>query len=181
MNRPDGGVIVSGAGLDIRERGVDGLVQVAVWPGAEAAAAMALQRVAITLPAVPGQVGEDAGGTAMAIAPGRWLVEFAGGSLPDLPAAVGAVTDLAHGRRSFLVSGRQALALVAKLAPVDFDLPRHGPGSVVQTGSAHGIPFSLWRRDAASFVLHVETSLAHDFALSLAAEAEEFLGGGAHG
>lgn len=169
-----GDIVAAGAGLEIAARAPGALVQLTAWPGQGAALAEA---VGLALPRRVGEVSAGAGGLAMALAPGRWLVELSGGMLPVVPPETGAVTDLGHARASFAVTGPQALALVAKLVAVDFDLPRHGPGSVVQTGSAHSTPFTL-RRDAPdAFVLYVEASYASDFAESLAAEAAEFLAG----
>jgi len=176
MSGAGNGVVASGPGLDIRERDLVALAMVAAWPRSVAQVAAASSARGIDLPEATGQSTERSGGAAMALAPGRWLVEPSEGALPDLPADIGTVTDLTHARKSYVVAGPLSTALVSKIAPLDFDLPRHGAGCVVQTGSAHSTPFTLWRRAADSFVLYVESSYARDFAHSLAAEAEEFLG-----
>lgn len=168
------GTVAEGAGLRIAPRLARGLVQLTAWPGQAAALSEA---VGMALPAQLGAVASDARGVAMALAPGRWLVEMSGNALPVVPPEIGAATDLSHARVSLAVSGPQALALASKLVAVDFDLPRHGPGSVVQTGSAHSTPFTLRRDGPDAFVLYVEASYARDFAATLAAEAAEFMAG----
>lgn len=176
MSGTSGEAVASGAELDIRKRGFGALVQVAAWPGTGASVTEALRSLGIDLPTVPGQVRDSTGGVAMALAPGRWLVETPGDPPEKIPAEIGAITDLTHARESFHVRGRQALDLVSKIAPVDFGLPRHGAGSVVQTGSGHSTPFTLWHQEPDVFVVYVERSYAADFAHGLAAEAEEFVG-----
>jgi len=176
MNDAVDGIVAASAALDIRMRDFGALAQVVAWPGMIGQVGEAMQALGVSLPAEPGCVDAGAGAVAMTVAPGRWLVEIAEGALPGLPAEVGIVTDLNHARRSLVVTGPMALAFAAKIVPVDFDLPRHAPGCVVQTGSGHTIPFTLWRRASEVFVLYVESSYGRDFAHGLAAEAEEFLG-----
>ena len=87
---------------------------------------------------------------------------------------MGAVTDLSHARVAVRIEGNDALALASKLAPVDFDLPRHGSGSVIQTGSAHTIPITLWRRSAECFVILSERSYASSLWQAIADDGAEF-------
>ena len=176
MTVMEAGIVASGRELEIRHRSFSGLFQLSAWPGQLQAAMDVMQAHGISLSDRIGGVCEGAGTVTMAIAPGRWLIETGDGSIPALAPETGVVTDLSHARESFALSGALAPQLASKIAPVDFDLPRHGPGSVIQTGSGHSIPFTLWRRADGGFVLYVEGSYARDFAHSLAAEAEEFLG-----
>jgi len=165
---------LAGPRLQIRDRGFAALALVAAWPGTGPDVAAALAPAGLDLPAAAGTVAEGPGGHAMMVAPGRWLLELAAPALPRLDAAIGTVTDIGHARCSFMLAGEDAPALAGKLAAVDLSLPRHGPGTVLQTGSAHSTPFTLWRQGPDRFVLYVERSYGRDFLDSLAAEAAEF-------
>lgn len=155
--------------------------ELAAWPSTEAAARDALGRVTGIVPAeAPGRTAGDANGQVMTLARRRWLVVHrTGDGGPDalraaVDATIGAVFDLSAARAGFHLSGAHALTLASKLAPVDFDLPRHAPGCVVQTGEAHGIGRLLCRDAPRTFRLFVERSHAGAMADRLRAEAAEF-------
>lgn len=166
---------LSGAGIRIAVRPTVSMALVTAWPWAMSAVTAALDKQSYPLPLSPGEsLTGKSGGVAHSLAPGRWLVELANDQPPVLPPEIGAITDLGHARTSFEFSGRDAVELAQKLAPIDFSLPRNGPMHFVQSGSDHSTSFGLWRAEETRFVLYVEQSFARDFWHTLEAESAEF-------
>ncbi|MDA0923056.1 MAG: hypothetical protein O3A97_00525 [Proteobacteria bacterium] len=162
-----------GPALSVTVVPLERVTLLAVWPDRLAEAAAHLAEKGLNLLGSTGAVGQGAGGTALALAPGRWLI-LSGGDLPDLLPEMGALIDLSHARAAVCIEGGDALALAAKIASVDFDLPRYGPGSVLQTGSAHTIPVTLWRQAMDRFIMIAERSYAASLWHAIADEGAEF-------
>ncbi len=172
--------IIRGPGLSIEEHRIAGLFVAAAWPHTlEAYIETADRATGLRIAPRPGDVVATDDLVAMTIAFGRWLVEVADGGLGEtlrtaVAPATGTVTDLSHARTAFRITGTQACEVARKLAPVDFDRPRHGPGHVIQTGSHHSVDLTLYRRAADDFVVYVERSYGWAFWHTLAAESVEF-------
>ncbi len=162
---------IEGPGLRLAPRRFGGLFQLQLWHGVPAPAALRLADEA-------GGVREYEGIVTMATGPGRWLIECAVPGWPEplvaLAPDIGSVADLSHARASIDLSGKDAVALAQKLAPVDLDRRRQAGPSAFQTGSGHGIAFTLRRVAATEFVFYVERSYARDFWHRLAHETAEF-------
>lgn len=154
------------------------IVQVAAWPGEEAAAVEAIRTVTgLALPAGPGKgaVGETV--SAFGFAPGRFLVvdEAEGRAqalAAALPAQAGAVLDLSHGRTALRVEGPKAEWVLAKLFAIDFAPAAFAPGAGRAT-MHHDVHALIQRTGASRFDLYVFRSFARAFWKTLCHAAEE--------
>jgi sarcosine oxidase subunit gamma len=131
-------------GVELIERKLVSLVQVAAWPGtAELVEGIVASLTGCAPPQGPSGSSGDAEGAILAIAPGRWLVEsrdprlaqrLAGQIGPDL----GAVTDLSHARVAIRVSGPKASWVLAKGLALDLH-PNAFPSLKVAQSAIHEV------------------------------------------
>lgn len=156
------------SGVELTERKLVSLVQVAAWPGtAEQVEGIVASLTGCAPPQGPSGSSGDAEGAILAIAPGRWLVEsrdprlaerLAGQIGPDL----GAVTDLSHARIAIRVSGPKAAWVLAKGLPLDLNPGAFPPLKVAQS-AIHEVGVIARRLSAESFDLYVYRGFALSF------------------
>lgn len=155
-------------GVELIERKLVSLVQVAAWPGtAELVEGIVASLTGCAPPQGPSGSSGDAEGAILAIAPGRWLVEsrdprlaqrLAGQIGPDL----GAVTDLSHARVAIRVSGPKASWVLAKGLALDLH-PNAFPPLKVAQSAIHEVGVIARRLAADSFDLYVYRGFALSF------------------
>jgi methylglutamate dehydrogenase subunit D len=165
-------------GVTIAETRPGSIVQLAAWPGTEAALAEAVSAVAgLSLPQAPGAGTAEEFRSVFGIAPRRWLlVDQAEGLAPRMSAAItadtGTVTDLSHGRTAIRIEGERAEWVLAKLFAIDFAQAAfpvgHGRSTV-----HHDIFAAIQRTGANRFDLYVFRSFARAFWTTLCHAAEE--------
>jgi len=154
--------------VELAERTLVSLVQVAAWPGtAEQVEGIVASLTGCAPPQGPSGSSGDAEGAILAIAPGRWLVEsrdprlaqrLAGQIGPDL----GAVTDLSHARIAIRVSGPKAAWVLAKGLAFDLHSDAFPPLKVAQS-AIHEVGVIVRRLSADSFDLYVYRGFALSF------------------
>ena len=137
----------------LSERLCDSLVQVQAWPETVGK----VESVLVKLSDV----------TRMASGPGRWLIEAPTAGLEQklrksIPAELGAVTGLTHGRVVVSVSGEKASWVLASGIALDFH-PDAFPVGSTQLSHHHEIGLTIHRTGEHSFDLYVFTSLVRSF------------------
>ncbi len=155
------------------------IVQVAAWPGEDAAALEAIRTVSgLSLEAKPGAGAFSEGASAFGFAPGRFLVAADEESVPArlaeaLPAAAGTVLDLSHGRTVLRVEGFAAEQVLSKLFALDFRAAAFPLGAGRAT-IHHQIQALIQRTGERRFDLIVFRSFARSFWTTLCHAAEEY-------
>lgn len=166
------------AGVRLSEQQPGSIVQVAAWPGRDAAAIEAIRAATgLALEARPGAgaVGEAA--AAFGFAPGRFLVadeaedRFAA-LLDALPADAGTLLDLSHGRTVLRVEGAKAGWVLSKLFGIDFSPAAFPPGDGRATAH-HDVSALIQRTGEGRFDLYVFRSFARSFWKTLCHAAAE--------
>ncbi len=156
------------ASVALTERKLVSLVQVAAWPEtAEQVEGILASLLGCAPPQGPSGSSGDAEGAILAIAPGRWLVESRDSRLAvqlaeQVPAALGAVTDLSHARVALRITGPRAAWVLAKGLALDLHPAAFPPMKVAQS-AAHEIGVILRRLSAESFDLYVYRGFALSF------------------
>lgn len=138
-------------GLRVTEHWPLPLTSLAPLKGGTSALSAALAELGLALPPTGGSV--EAGARAV-IWTGREQYMLVGAQIPDLPAAQ---TDQSDAWCVVDISGRDQLAVLARLCPLD--LERAVPGSVALTVLGH-LNAVLWRREN-SFRVMVFRAFAH--------------------
>ncbi len=156
------------ASVALTERKLVSLVQVAAWTEtAEQVEGILASLLGCAPPQRPSGSSGDAEGAILAIAPGRWLVESRDSRLAvqlaeQVPAALGAVTDLSHARVALRITGPRAAWVLAKGLALDLHPAAFPPMKVAQS-AAHEIGVILRRLSAESFDLYVYRGFALSF------------------
>jgi sarcosine oxidase subunit gamma len=137
----------------LSERLCDSLVQVQAWPETVAKVGEVLAKL------------KDV--TRMESGPGRWLIEAPVEGLEQklrksIPAELGAVTGLTHGRVVVTISGEKASWVLASGIALDFHLDGF-PVGTTQLSHHHEIGLTIHRTSEDSFDLYVFTSLVRSF------------------
>lgn len=172
------GNLAEGTGVALTETQPGSIVQVAAWPGEERAVIAAIAAVAgLSLPdgAGGGVAVEDK--AAFGFAPGRFLVvtdteDLALRLTAAVPAEIGSVTDLSHGRTAIRIAGPRSEWVLAKLFAIDFALAAFPLGAGRST-SHHDVFAQIQRTYADAFDLFVFRSFARSFWRELCHAAEE--------
>lgn len=165
-------------GVTLSETAPGSIVQVAAWPGGEHAVIEAIARVTgLALGEQPGDGEVSKTAAAFGIGPGKFLlVDEEEGLEPKLsggvPAMIGAVTDLSHGRTAIRVAGPKAEWVLSKLFAVNFAEPAFPAGHGVST-QHHEIFAQIQRTGQDQFDLYVFRSFARSFWHMLTRAAEE--------
>ena len=166
------------AGIVLSETRPGSIVQAAAFPGSEKAVMAAIE-TATGLALPDGAGGGTSTGTkaVFGIAPGRFLVVDQVEGLAErlkagIPAEIGAVTDLSHGRTAIRIAGPKAAWVLAKLFAIDFALAAFpiGAGRATQH---HDILAAIQRTGPDRFDLYVFRSFARSFWTMLVHSAEE--------
>lgn len=172
------GKVLGGAGVVLEETRPGSIVQVAAFPGEEKALMDVIGLITGLSLADGAGAGVASGGKAVfGFAPGRFMVidqnEGAGPALKAaVPAHVGTVTDLSHGRTAIRVSGPKAEWVMAKFFALDFSLPAFPQGAGRST--AHHDTFAqIQRTGPDAFDIYVFRSFARAFWTSLCHASEE--------
>lgn len=156
------------AEIDLRERPIGALVQVVAWPDTvERLEATVSSLTGVAVPKGPGASAGNERTAIMNIGPGRMLIDSVDARLPaslaeQIPAELGAVTDLGHSRTAFRVSGPRAARLLSKGLIIDTDLARWPVFGTV-TSAIHGIGVIARRGAEDSFDLYVYRGFALSF------------------
>lgn len=171
-----------GVGVTLSELQPGSIVQLAAWPGAEAAMiAIIRQATGLELSERPG--GGTAGGAAdetkaaFGFAPGKFLAMNQDEGLAQTLAKevhpeTGTVTDLSHGRTAIRVAGPRAEWVLAKFFAIDFSEPAFPAGSGLSTVH-HDIFAQIQRSGPDQFDLYVFRSFARSFWTALCRASEE--------
>ncbi len=172
------GNISKGVGVVLREMRPGSIVEVASWPGKNAAILKSIKSatgLGIGNASGAGAVSGTDG--AFNIAPGRFLVVTqAEGLSHKLARSIGDTsgtqTDLSHGRIAIRISGARAEWLLAKFFAIDFSPVRFPTGSG-RSSVHHDIFAAIQRTDADQFDVFVFRSFARSFFSALCHAAEE--------
>ncbi len=155
-------------GVVLTERKLVSLVQVAAWPDTvDPVVDIVASLIGCAPPQGPSGSCGDAEGALLAIAPGRLLVEsrnlrLAAQLREQIPADLGAVTDLSHARVAIRVSGPNATWIVEQRLALDLDPAAFPPLKVAQS-AIHEVGVVLRRLSADSFDLYVYRGFALSF------------------
>ena len=155
------------------------IVQVAAWPGQDAAALDAIRSVTgLGLEAKPGAGAFGEAASAFGFAPGRFLVMADEEGLVEklgkaFPVEAGTVLDLSHGRTVLRVEGVEAERVMSKLFALDFQI-RAFPLGEGRATMHHQIHALIQRTGAQRFDLIVFRSFARSFWTTLRHAAEEY-------
>jgi sarcosine oxidase subunit gamma len=172
------GKVLGGAGVTLEETQPGSIVQAAAFAGEERTLIGVIREVTgLALPDGAGGGIAISGKSAFGIAPGRFLVvdqqEGAAATLKAaVPASVGTVTDLSHGRTAIRISGPKSEWVLAKFFAIDFSLPAFPEGAGRATAH-HDIFAQLQRTGAEQFDLYVFRSFARSFWTALCHASEE--------
>lgn len=188
------GNVAEGAGIALAETRPGSIVQVTAWPGKTAALIAAIGKATgleLSDGAGAGAVAENK--SVFGFAPGRFLVVDQAGGLADrlaahVPADMGTVTSLSHGRTAFRISGIGAAGneasgfgsrkvgnaewVLGKLFALDFALPAFPVGAGRAT-IHHDIHVMIQRVGDEAFDLYVFRSFARSFWKALCHASEE--------
>jgi heterotetrameric sarcosine oxidase gamma subunit len=169
------GSMANGAGVTLSEQQPGSIVQVAAWPGHDAALRAAIAKATgLKIAEAPGSGAAAKTGAAFAFAPGRWLVvgdnEGLASALSTAIGDSGTVTDLSHGRTALRIDGAKAEWVLAKLFAIDFGAI--AVGNAVSTNH-HEIFAQIQRTGPSRFDLYVFRSFARSFWTVLCGAAEE--------
>jgi sarcosine oxidase subunit gamma len=157
-----------GVGVALSEVAPAAIVQVTAWPGAEKKAIDAIRKVTGLAVADGAGAGIAEGGrAAFGIGPGKFLVsdetdDLASRFAKAVTPAIGAVTDLSHGRTVICIEGPDAEWVLAKLFAIDFALPAFPVGSGRSTAH-HDVFAQIQRSAAGQFDIYVFRSFARSF------------------
>jgi sarcosine oxidase subunit gamma len=172
------GKVLGGPGVTLEETRPGSIVQVAAFPGEEKALMGIIgDTTGLSLPDGAGAGIVANGKAAFGFAPGRFLVVdqeegLAARLQPIVPAAVGTVTDLSHGRTAIRLSGPKAEWVLSKFFAIDFALPAFPEGAGRSTVH-HDIFAQIQRGGPDSFELYVFRSFARSFWTALCHASEE--------
>ena len=172
------GKVLGGAGVVLEETQPGSIVQAAAFAGEERTLMAAIREVTgLALPDGAGGGIVSDGKSAFGIAPGRFLVvdqrDGAAAALKAaVPASVGTVTDLSHGRTAIRISGPKSEWVLAKFFAIDFSLPAFPEGAGRATAH-HDIFAQLQRTGPEQFDLYVFRSFARSFWTALCHASEE--------
>lgn len=172
------GDLSAGIGVVMSETQPGSIVQLAAWPGETAAMLAAIaSHTGLTLPDAPGGGVSGEAKAGFGFAPGKFLVVDEAEGLADslsqaIPASLGTVTDLSHGRAALRLAGPRSGWVLAKFFAVDFSLPAFPVGKAISTG--HHDIFALIQRTAPdAFDLYIYRSYARSFWTALCHASEE--------
>lgn len=165
-------------GATLSETPPGSIVQIAAWPGEEAAAREAIRAVAglaLEARAGAGAFGETA--SAFGFAPGRFLLvdeaeNRAEALTAALPPRAATVLDLSHGRTALRVEGPKAEWVLAKLFALDFRPAAFAIGDG-RAAAHHDVSALIQRSGPDRFDLYVFRSFARAFWRTLRHAAEE--------
>jgi heterotetrameric sarcosine oxidase gamma subunit len=172
------GNAANGVGVLLSEPQPGSIVQMAAWPGCEAALLAAIARATgLKLGLEPGAGIAEKTRAAFGIAPGRFLLIDEEEGLADqlLKATgpeIGSVTDLSHGRTAIRLKGPRADWVLSKLFAVDFSAAGLGIGNAVSTNH-HDVFAQIQRSGPDQFDIYVFRSFARSFWKTLGHAAEE--------
>ncbi len=144
------------------------IVQVTAWPGEEQNAAAAIRAVTgLSIPDEPGGGVVASDQHAFGIGPGKFIVivdseKLTAALLNAIPPAMGAVTDLSHGRTIIRIEGPKAEWVLAKFFAIDFALTTFPLGAGRST-SHHDIFAQIQRTGPDRFDICVFRSFARSF------------------
>ncbi len=172
------GNFADSVGVVLSETRPGSIVQVSAWHGQEKGLMAAIKKATgLSLPdGAGGGVFKDGKG-AFGIAPGRFLVVDQVEGLEArlgtaVPAGIGTVTGLSHGRTAIRISGPKAEWVLAKFFALDFSLTAFPIGAGRSTAH-HDIFAQVQRTDADAFDIYIFRSFARAFWISLGHAAEE--------
>lgn len=161
----------AGPGLRLSTRTDLSLWQVAAWPQTAGAVSAALaEAVGAAAPGF-GRVAEGPGGTLLRLSPLKWWI--IDGARPGFDAETAVTLDLSHEQTPVRVEGRDAEALMARVAAVDFRAAAFPPGSFAATGGHH-LMLKVRRLGPEAFEIYVMRSLAQHLWETLEALARPF-------
>jgi heterotetrameric sarcosine oxidase gamma subunit len=173
------GRMLGGPGVVLEETKPGSIVQAAAFHGEEKALmAIIAETTGMSLPDGAGAGVVSNGRVVFGFAPGRFLLvdEEQGGLAarlrPKVPATVGTVTDLSHGRTALRVSGPKAEWVLAKFFAIDFALPAFPEGAGRSTVH-HDIFAQIQRTGPDRFDLYIFRSFARSFWTALCHASEE--------
>jgi len=172
------GDLASGVGVTLSETQPESIVQVAAWPGQQAALMKAIASASgLKLPDGAGGGAFTDDKAAFGFAPGKFLVvDQAAGMAEKLgravPVETGTVTDLSHGRTAIRISGPKVEWVLAKFLAIDFSLAAFPLGSGIATVH-HDIFAHIQRTGADRFDIYVFRSFARAFWTALGHACEE--------
>jgi len=172
------GKVLGATGVVLTETTPGSIVQVAAFPGEESALiAIIAAATWLSLPDGAGGGVAENGKAAFGFAPGRFLLVdqdegLAARLQPVIPAHVGTVTNLSHGRTAIRISGPSAEWVLAKFFAIDFSLPAFPQGAGRSTAH-HDIFAQIQRTGPDQFDLYVFRSFARSFWLALCHACEE--------
>jgi len=165
-------------GVILSEAKPGSIVQVAAWPRQEKKLIGAIKTVTgLALPDGAGAGAVNGAKAAFGIAPGKFTVSNGSEGLADalgkaVPASVGTVTDLSHGRTVIRIAGPKAEWVLAKFFAIDFSLAAFPLGSGRST-THHDIFAQIQRTDGDQFDIYVFRSFARSFWKALCHACEE--------
>jgi heterotetrameric sarcosine oxidase gamma subunit len=170
-------------GVRLRAETLPGVLLMASWPAAiadlERALASGLDLLAKAPPGRTGQVVELAQGLLMRTGPCEFMlvcrtgVPTAADLRSQVPAEVGAVTDLGHARCRIRIEGDRCQATLSKLFALDLREANFPVGELRLTGHHH-VPCSLHRRAVDRFDMYVLSTYAFDQLATVLDAAREF-------
>lgn len=172
------GNLANGVGVTLAETQPGSIVQVAAWPGQDAALRDILKKATgAALPQSPGAGTHSKSGALFAFAPRRYLaVTEAEGLASQMqamaPEDVGTVTDLTHGRTIIRIAGPKAEWVLSKLFAINFELSAFPEGRAISTNH-HEFFAQIQRTGADQFDLYLFRSFARSFWTLLCNAAEE--------
>jgi heterotetrameric sarcosine oxidase gamma subunit len=165
-------------GVALEELLPGSIVQVAAWRTTENAVREAIIRVTgLVLPGGPGGGYHSDANSGFGVGPGRFLLVAEAAGLADslsqqIPASLGSVTDLTHGRTALRVAGPKAEWVLAKLFAIDFS-PAAFPVGAGRSTVHHDVFAQIQRSAEDGFDLYVFRSFARSFWTALCHAAEE--------
>lgn len=172
------GNISAGIAIVFQELRPGSIVEVASWPGENAAILKAIETATdIKLKDASGAGATTENNAAFNIAPGRYLVVSQAEGLTDklaktIRTSAGTQTDLSHGRTAIAISGHKSEWLLAKFFAVDFSLQNLPVESGLSTVH-HDVFAAIQRTKADQFDLYVYRSFARSFFSALCHAAEQ--------
>jgi len=167
-----------GVGVVLSEPRPDSIVEVACWPGREAASIAAIgAATGLALADAPGSGAVAGRRSGFGIGPGKFLLvdqqEGLARVLSDAIAIdVGTVTDLSHGRTAIRIAGPRAEWVLSKLFAIDF-APAAFPLTHGCATAHHDILAAIQRTGENRFDLYVFRSFARSFWKTLCHAAED--------
>lgn len=158
----------NGADIDLQERPIACLVQVVTWPDSvDRLDATVSSLTGVAVAKAPGASAANEQTVIMNIGPGRMLIDSSDARLAatlaeQIPAELGAVTDLGHSRTAFRVAGPQAARMLSKGLIIDTDLASWPPFHSLQS-AIHGVGLIARRVSETEFELYVYRGFALSF------------------